>query len=96
MRLPKNYSTATLTAHTATTTEHPLKNPVSGLFQRFTTHLIDSPCIAVCKLDAARTHCSGCFRTVDEIEGWPVFSREQKYQVISDAAERKAAAALKP
>jgi predicted Fe-S protein YdhL (DUF1289 family) len=72
-----------------------LKNPLPGLFQRFTTHLIESPCIAVCELDAARTHCTGCFRTVGEIEGWPAFSREQKQQVISDAAERKLAATAK-
>lgn len=92
MHLPKNSNTATRTVRTVTTTEYALKNSLSGLLQRFATHLIESPCIAVCKLDSARTHCTGCFRTVGEIEGWPAFSREQKYRVISDAAARKLAA----
>jgi hypothetical protein len=61
-------------------------------FEILSAHLIESPCIAVCKLDAEREYCTGCFRTVVEIEGWSEFSREQKYRVIADAAERKLAA----
>ncbi|MFO1470733.1 MAG: DUF1289 domain-containing protein [Turneriella sp.] len=61
-------------------------------FETLSAHLIESPCIAVCKLDAERAYCTGCFRTVREIEGWPGFCREQKYRVISDAANRKLAA----
>ena len=31
---------------------------------------VPSPCISVCKMDAARGLCQGCFRTIDEIRAW--------------------------
>lgn len=40
---------------------------------------VPSPCISVCVLDAARGHCLGCFRTLDEIANW---------SVMDDAAKR--------
>lgn len=39
-----------------------------------------SPCLRVCKIDAT-LHCSGCFRTVDEIRGWDASSAEEKRAV---------------
>lgn len=32
---------------------------------------LSSPCIGVCKLDAARAACTGCGRTLAEIAAWP-------------------------
>lgn len=29
-----------------------------------------SPCVGVCKMDAAKGWCTGCFRTLDEIAAW--------------------------
>lgn len=31
---------------------------------------VPSPCIGVCRLDAAGGHCIGCLRTVEEIGAW--------------------------
>lgn len=39
---------------------------------------VASPCINVCRMTEDRSHCQGCFRTIDEIRAW---SR-------ADAAER--------
>lgn len=29
-----------------------------------------SPCISVCRMTADRSHCEGCFRSLDEIREW--------------------------
>ena len=29
-----------------------------------------SPCVSVCRMTADRSHCEGCFRTIDEIRAW--------------------------
>lgn len=29
-----------------------------------------SPCISVCRMTADRSHCVGCFRSLDEIREW--------------------------
>ena len=31
---------------------------------------VPSPCISVCRVDAATEFCEGCFRTLDEIAAW--------------------------
>lgn len=31
---------------------------------------IPSPCISVCRMDAATGWCKGCYRTIDEIIAW--------------------------
>jgi predicted Fe-S protein YdhL (DUF1289 family) len=31
---------------------------------------VPSPCISVCRIDAASGLCTGCLRTLDEIAGW--------------------------
>lgn len=31
---------------------------------------VPSPCIDVCRMDAARGVCEGCWRTLDEIAAW--------------------------
>jgi len=42
---------------------------------------VPSPCVSVCRMDAASGLCEGCFRTLDEIAAW---SR------MDDAAKRAA------
>lgn len=32
---------------------------------------VPSPCVDVCKMDAATGRCTGCLRTLDEISAWP-------------------------
>lgn len=31
---------------------------------------VPSPCVGVCRMDAATGWCQGCWRTLDEIAGW--------------------------
>lgn len=31
---------------------------------------VPSPCINVCRMDAASGYCEGCLRTIDEIAAW--------------------------
>ncbi|WP_309828197.1 DUF1289 domain-containing protein [Paracidovorax wautersii] len=31
---------------------------------------VPSPCISVCRMSPDRSHCIGCFRTLDEIRMW--------------------------
>jgi hypothetical protein len=39
---------------------------------------VPSPCISVCRMDAATELCEGCFRTLDEIAAWGRMSDEEK------------------
>ena len=29
-----------------------------------------SPCVSVCRMTPDRSHCQGCFRTIEEIRAW--------------------------
>lgn len=58
-------------------------------FQRFADHLIESPCIAVCKMDDTTGLCKGCYRTIDEISLWPEMNGDKKRETIAAAARRK-------
>lgn len=49
-----------------------------------------SPCVDICRMDAARQLCVGCLRTLEEIGGWSGFSDERKRQVLAAVAERRA------
>lgn len=42
---------------------------------------VPSPCISVCKMDAATGWCEGCLRTIDEIAGWSLFDADAKRSV---------------
>ena len=42
---------------------------------------VPSPCISVCRMDAASGLCEGCFRTIDEIIAWGRQDDEAKRQV---------------
>lgn len=41
-----------------------------------------SPCVGVCRVDAATGLCRGCLRTLDEIAGWSDFSNSEKLAVL--------------
>ena len=32
--------------------------------------VVTSPCISVCRMTPDRSHCQGCFRTLDELRAW--------------------------
>ena len=52
-----------------------------------TTQRIESPCIQVCTLDAARM-CIGCGRTLDEIAAWSRLNPDEQRAVCAIAADR--------
>ncbi|MCL5968430.1 MAG: DUF1289 domain-containing protein [Betaproteobacteria bacterium] len=39
---------------------------------------LPSPCVGVCRMDAASGLCLGCWRTLDEIAHWSAYSPEQQ------------------
>ena len=50
---------------------------------------IISPCVNICTLDARRTLCLRCFRTIDEIARWPSADDEWKRAVLARLDERR-------
>ena len=50
--------------------------------------LVSSPCISVCRMNAASGLCVGCWRTLDEICQWGGASLEAKRQVWSLIEQR--------
>jgi len=54
---------------------------------------ISSPCVSVCTLDAARTYCIGCLRTVKEIGAWRTMTLAEKRVVIAACNARAEAQA---
>ncbi|PCE25886.1 DUF1289 domain-containing protein [Paraburkholderia acidicola] len=54
---------------------------------------VPSPCIDVCRMNAATGWCEGCLRTIDEIAGWSSFDDTRKHAVW-DAIEARHAQLL--
>jgi predicted Fe-S protein YdhL (DUF1289 family) len=50
---------------------------------------VSSPCIGVCRIDAATGWCAGCLRTLDEIAAWSTLDDEARRR-IWDAIRRRA------
>ncbi|GGH61354.1 hypothetical protein GCM10010975_24950 [Comamonas phosphati] len=40
-----------------------------------------SPCINVCRMSEDRSHCQGCFRTIDEIRAWSKADAAERLQI---------------
>ena len=49
---------------------------------------VASPCINVCRMDAASGYCEGCRRSIDEIAAWSTYSDEQKRAVLAQLPNR--------
>ena len=49
---------------------------------------VPSPCISVCRMDAATGWCEGCWRTLDEIAAWSALADEGKRAVWRQLAQR--------
>lgn len=43
-----------------------------------------SPCVGVCRVVGGpySRHCGGCWRTLEEIEGWSRYSDEEKANIL--------------
>jgi uncharacterized protein len=52
---------------------------------------IASPCINVCRMDAASGLCEGCLRTIDEIAAWGTMDDDGKRVVWQRLEQRRAA-----
>jgi hypothetical protein len=49
---------------------------------------VPSPCTKVCTMDPARGVCAGCYRSLEEIAGWPEYTVQQKLAVWQRIRER--------
>ena len=49
---------------------------------------VPSPCISVCRMDAATGWCEGCLRTLEEIAGWSRMNDDEK-RVVWARLERR-------
>ena len=52
---------------------------------------VPSPCISVCRMDAASGWCEGCWRTIDEIAAWSKMEDDAKRAVWRALPGREAA-----
>ena len=41
-----------------------------GQFDPDFADALPSPCVSVCRMTPDRSHCQGCFRTIEEIRAW--------------------------
>ena len=53
---------------------------------------VPSPCVSVCRIDAASGRCEGCLRTLDEIARWGAASPEAQRRLWQTIALRVDAA----
>ena len=53
--------------------------------------MISSPCNKICVVDPERRQCIGCWRTLEEIAGWPSMTDEEQRAVLARLEERRAA-----
>jgi predicted Fe-S protein YdhL (DUF1289 family) len=51
---------------------------------------VPSPCLSVCRMDAATGWCEGCLRTLDEIAAWSRLDDDGKRGVWAELGERAA------
>ena len=50
---------------------------------------VASPCIDVCRMDAASGYCEGCRRTLEEIACWSAYGPTEKRAVLARLRARK-------
>lgn len=53
----------------------------AGYFDAVSDEVVPSPCISVCRMTADRSHCEGCFRTIDEIRAWSGSEAAQRKEI---------------
>jgi uncharacterized protein len=49
---------------------------------------IHSPCVNICVVTPDGSHCTGCYRTLEEIAGWSGYSSEHKRSVLAECERR--------
>ena len=51
---------------------------------------LPSPCVSICRMDAASGFCEGCLRTLDEIAAWGMLDARGKRAVWALIEQRAA------
>ena len=51
--------------------------------------MLPSPCINICRMDAASGLCVGCFRTIDEITRWSRIDDATRASILAAVARRR-------
>lgn len=70
-----------------------MTNAIESIASRAATAMassqnVPSPCISVCRMDASRTWCEGCLRSIDEIKAWSSATDADKRRIWALIAER--------
>lgn len=60
----------------------------AALVDADTREPVASPCINVCRMTEDRSHCQGCFRTIDEIRAWSKADAAERLQIWSKLLQR--------
>ena len=50
---------------------------------------VASPCVNVCRMDAASGYCEGCRRSLEEIASWSSYTAAEKRAVLALLPARK-------
>ena len=50
--------------------------------------VVTSPCISVCRMTPDRSHCQGCFRTLEELRAWGKVDAAQRRAIWRALLER--------
>jgi predicted Fe-S protein YdhL (DUF1289 family) len=50
---------------------------------------VASPCVNICRMDAASGYCEGCLRSLEEIASWSAYSPAEKRAVLAQLPARK-------
>jgi predicted Fe-S protein YdhL (DUF1289 family) len=50
---------------------------------------VASPCVNVCRMDAASGYCEGCRRTLEEIARWSAYGPAEKRAVLARLPARR-------
>jgi predicted Fe-S protein YdhL (DUF1289 family) len=56
---------------------------------------VPSPCVSICRMDAASGLCVGCLRTLDEIAAWSVLDDGERRAVWQRILSRREEAAAR-
>jgi predicted Fe-S protein YdhL (DUF1289 family) len=57
---------------------------------------VPSPCVSVCRMDAATGWCEGCLRTLGEIAEWSSLAEAERRAVWRRIAERRKVWRMRP
>ena len=51
--------------------------------------MVQSPCINICKMNAANGLCTGCWRTLDEIAAWSRLADTARSAILTAVQQRR-------